>query len=373
MDSRRIRGPEGARGNGGAERRGRPSPPEPWSRRDFLRGIGAAGVLALRPAWLKAGRGPAARVGFVSGDVYARHDTGEFAYESAKRLEAVRAGLDRDGLLAKLVRIEPRRAGLEWIEAVHEPGYIETVKKDAASGARELSTGHTLICRDSFDVALWAAGGALAACDEVMAGSVERAFCAVRPPGHHASARVGMGFCVFNNAAVAARYLQAKHGLGRILIVDWDLHHGNGTQDIFYRDGSVFYFSTHQWPWYPWTGAAEETGAGDGEGATLNVPLPAGSGDPEFTEAFERRLLPAMDRFRPDFVLVSAGFDSRTGDPLGRFRVTDDGFRRLSETVLAIARDHASGRLVSLLEGGYSLPGLASAASAHVGTLLGKA
>jgi acetoin utilization deacetylase AcuC-like enzyme len=346
---------------------------EPWTRRDFLRGIGAAGVLALRPGWLRSGSGPAAQVGFVTGDVYARHDTGEFAYESAKRLEAVRTGLDRDGLLADLVRVEPRRAGLEWIEAVHAPDYIRTVQQDAASGARELSTGHTLICRDSFDVALRAAGGALAACDEVMGGKVGRAFCAVRPPGHHSSADVGMGFCIFNNAAIAARYLQRKHGLGRILIVDWDLHHGNGTQDIFYKDGSVFYFSTHQWPWYPWTGAAEETGAGDGAGATLNVPLPAGSGDREFMDAFKGKLVPAMNRFRPDFVLVSAGFDSRTGDPLGRFRVTDDGFRRLTGILLDIARDHASGRLVSVLEGGYSLPGLASAASAHVATLLGKA
>ncbi len=348
-----------------------PRPPGPWTRRDFLRGVGAGAALALWPGWLRAGTDPAARVAFVTGDVYSRHDTGEFAYENAKRLEAVRKGLDRDGLLAELVRVEPRRAGLEWIQDVHTPGYVETVKKDVASGAKELSTGHTLVSPDSFDVALWAAGGALAACDAVMSGETGRAFCAIRPPGHHASADVGMGFCIFNNAAVAARYLQKKYGLGRILIVDWDLHHGNGTQDIFYRDRSVFYFSTHQWPWYPWTGAANETGEGEGEGATLNVPLPAGSGDREFDEAFERKLVPAMDRYRPDFVLVSAGFDSRTGDPLGRFRVTDDGFRRLTEIVLAIARDHASGRLVSLLEGGYNLSGLASAVSAHVGTLLG--
>jgi acetoin utilization deacetylase AcuC-like enzyme len=232
------------------------------------------------------------------------------------------------------------------------------------------SLGLSLISRESYDVALWAAGGVLAACDEVMEGRAGRAFCAVRPPGHHASADVGMGFCIFNNAAVAARYLQKKHGLDRVLIVDWDVHHGNGTQGIFYRDGSVFYFSTHQWPWYPWTGAAEETGEGDGKGATLNVPLPAGSGDPEFIEAFEGKLRPAMDRFRPDFVLISAGFDSRTADPLGRFRLTDDGFRRLTEIVIAIARDHASGRLVSMLEGGYSLPGLASAVPAHVDALL---
>ncbi len=341
-----------------------------WTRREFFKGIGAAGALALWPNWLRAGEEPTAKVALVTSDIYSKHDTGEFAFESARRLHAVRDRLERDGLWPRLLRVEPRRADLEWIEAVHTPDYVETVKKDVESGARQLSTGHSLISRESYDVALWAAGGVLAACDEVMDGRAGRAFCAVRPPGHHASAEVGMGFCVFNNAAVAARYLQKRHGLGRVLIVDWDLHHGNGTQDIFYRDGSVFYFSTHQWPWYPWTGAAGETGQGDGEGATLNVPLPAGSGDKEFIAAFEERLRPAMGRFQPDFVLISAGFDSRTADPLGRFRVTDAGFRRLTEIVMAIARDHASGRLVSVLEGGYSLTGLASAASAHVETLL---
>jgi acetoin utilization deacetylase AcuC-like enzyme len=341
-----------------------------WTRREFIRGIGVAGALAFWPDWLRAGAEQSARVAFVTGDVYARHDTGEFAYENARRLQAVRERLERDGLWSRLLRVEPRRAELEWIEAVHTGPYVEIVRRDAESGARQLSTGHTLISRQSYDVALWAAGGVLAACDEVMAGRAERAFCAIRPPGHHASADVGMGFCIFNNAAVAARYLQKKHGLGRVLIVDWDLHHGNGTQAVFYRDGSVFYFSTHQWPWYPWTGAAGETGEGEGKDATLNVPLPAGSGDRELIDAFERLLRPAMDRFRPEFVLVSAGFDSRTSDPLGRFRVTDDGFRRLTQIVLAIARDHASGRVVSVLEGGYNLDGLASAASAHVKTLL---
>ncbi len=344
---------------------------KPRTRREFIKGIGAAGALAVWPAWLKAGGEPSSKVAFVTSDIYSRHDTGEFAYENARRLTAIRKRLGRDGLLEKLLPVEPRRAESEWIEAVHTPEYIETVKKDVAGGARQLSTGHTLISQDSYGIALYAAGGVLAACDEVVAGRAGRGFCAIRPPGHHASADVGMGFCIFNNAGVAARYLQKKHGLGRILIVDWDLHHGNGTQDIFYRDGSVFYFSTHQWPWYPWTGAASETGEGGGIGSTLNVPLPAGSGDREFIEAFEGKLRPAMGRFRPDFVLVSAGFDSRTGDPLGRFRVTDDGFRRLTEILMELARDHASGRLVSVLEGGYSLEGLASAVSAHVETLLG--
>ncbi len=340
-----------------------------WSRRDFIKGVGALGIVSVwpaRPQTANQGPGPAA---LLLDDVYAKHDTGEFAYENALRLRAVGRGLEESGLMMRLRRVEPRRAGLEWVETVHDSEYIETVKRDVASGARELSTGHTLICRDSLDVALWAVGGVLAGCDEVMAGKSRRVFCAVRPPGHHASAGRGMGFCIFNNAAVAARYVQKKYGLRRVLVVDWDLHHGNGTQDIFYRDGSVFYFSTHQWPWYPWTGAANEIGEGDGKGATLNVPLPAGSGDLEFLEAFEGKLRPAMDRFRPEFVLVSAGFDSRTGDPLGRFRVTDEGFAKLTAILTDISRDHAAGRLVSILEGGYSLEGLASAVSAHIRAL----
>jgi acetoin utilization deacetylase AcuC-like enzyme len=341
-----------------------------WTRREFIKGMGAVGFLSVWPLWPRMESEDFVRTAFISGDIYSKHDTGEFAYENAGRLRAIHEGLEENGLLPRLQRKGPYRANTDWVETVHDPEYIETVKRDAADGARQLSTGHTLISRDSFDVALWAVGGVLAGCDEVMGGKSRRVFSAVRPPGHHASAGKGMGFCIFNNAAVAARYVQKRYGLGRVLIVDWDVHHGNGTQDIFYRDGSVFYFSTHQWPWYPWTGAAEETGEGDGEGTTLNVPLPAGSGDRELIEAFNSKLRPAMDRFRPEFVLISAGFDSRTGDPLGRFRVTDIGFGKLTEIIMAIARNHAAGRLVSVLEGGYSLEGLASAVSAHLRALL---
>lgn len=342
----------------------------PWSRREFIKGMGSLGLVSVWPAWPRRGKENPGQVALLLDDIYAKHDTGEFAYENAGRLRAVREGLGENGLLPRLQRVEPRRADLDWVGTVHDREYVETVKRDVASGARELSTGHTLISPESFEVALWAVGGVLAGCDEAMQGRSRRVFCAVRPPGHHASAGRGMGFCIFNNAAIGARYVQKKYGLGKVLIVDWDLHHGNGTQDIFYRDGSVFYFSTHQWPWYPWTGAADETGEGDGKGATLNVPLPAGSGDRELFEAFEGKLRPAMDRFRPELVLVSAGFDSRTGDPLGRFRVTDKGFGKLTRIAMAISRDHAAGRLVSILEGGYSLKGLASAVSAHVRALL---
>jgi acetoin utilization deacetylase AcuC-like enzyme len=340
------------------------------SRREFMRGLGGAGLCALCPGFLKSEEEWQARVAFISGDVYIKHNTGQFAFENAGRLKAISDGLTENGLWPRLRRVDPRPATLDWVETVHRPEYIATVKSDVESGAKQLSTGHTLLSRDSFDVALWAVGAALSACDEVMRGNVDHGFCAIRPPGHHAGADRGMGFCIFNNAAIAARYLQKHHGLNRVLIIDWDLHHGNGTQEIFYRDGTVFYFSTHQWPWYPWTGRADETGEAEGKGTTLNVPLPAGSGDGELLAALEERLRPAMDRFRPEFVLISAGFDSRTGDPLGRFRVTDQGYKSLTRVAAAIARDHAASRLVSLLEGGYNLDGLAKAVSAHIQVLL---
>src|SRR5205823_4535682 len=200
----------------------------------------------------------------------------------------------------------------------------------------------------------------------VIGGELRTAFCIVRPPGHHATPDRGMGFCIFNNIAVAARYAQTRHKAGRVLIADWDVHHGNGTQDIFYADGSVLFFSTHQSPWYPGTGSADETGYAEGEGKTINCPFPAGSGRQEIAGAFEQLLIPAADEFKPDLVLISAGFDSRAGDPLGHFLLTDADFADLTSIMLTIADEHAEGRLVSVLEGGYSLSGLAAATRAHV-------
>jgi len=205
--------------------------------------------------------------------------------------------------------------------------------------------------------------------DAVFARKARNAFCAVRPPGHHATPDRGMGFCLFNNVAIAARYAQKKYGVGKALVVDWDVHHGNGTQDIFYRDGSVFYFSTHQSPWYPGTGAADETGEGAGAGTTMNAPFQAGSGRREILGAFQDRLLPAIRDFKPDLTLISAGFDSRLGDPLGQFTLSDQDFADLTILMLEVADQYSGGRLISVLEGGYSLAGLASAAATHVAAL----
>jgi acetoin utilization deacetylase AcuC-like enzyme len=212
----------------------------------------------------------------------------------------------------------------------------------------------------------------LTAVDGVIAGRHASAFCAVRPPGHHAEADRAMGFCLFNNVAVAARYAQKKHGLSRVLIVDWDVHHGNGTQNIFYDDPTVFYFSTHQYPFYPATGSTAEEGAGLGEGTTLNCPLPAGAGDREILDRFENKLLPAADAFKPEFIFISAGFDAHEEDPLAGLRVTEKGYARLTGFVKDLAARHAGGRIVSALEGGYNLAALGRSVEAHLRVLSGR-
>jgi acetoin utilization deacetylase AcuC-like enzyme len=205
--------------------------------------------------------------------------------------------------------------------------------------------------------------------DAIVEKRISNAISIGRPPGHHATPVRGMGFCIFNTIAIAARYAQHKHGIGRVLIADWDVHHGNGTQDIFYTDGTVFFFSTHQSPWYPGTGARSERGEGAGEGMTLNCPFPAGSGRKEILGAFQEQLIAAADEVKPEFVLISAGFDSRTGDPLGQFLLTDADFADLTRVMREIADKHAGGRLLSVLEGGYSLTGLAAGVRAHVEAL----
>jgi acetoin utilization deacetylase AcuC-like enzyme len=301
--------------------------------------------------------------------LYKQHTTGEGHPERPERLDAIAAALEGSGLAKNMPRIQPRPAKDDELAAVHSREYIEVVRREVARGNRSLSTGDTSIMSRSLDVALQAAGGVLNAVDAVFDGRAKNAFCAVRPPGHHATPTRGMGFCIFNNVAVAARYAQKRHGAERVLIADWDVHHGNGTQDTFWTDPTVLFFSTHQYPWYPGTGAADERGEAKGKGLTINCPFDAGAGRSEIYGAFRAQLVPAVDAFRPDFILLSAGFDSRTGDPLGRFRLTDEDFADLTRLLLDSAEKHAGGRLVSVLEGGYSLTGLASAVASHVRTL----
>jgi acetoin utilization deacetylase AcuC-like enzyme len=305
----------------------------------------------------------------VADPLYRQHQPGEGHPERPERYDAAVQALERAGLAREMTRIAPRRATEDELALCHTRGYIEIAKQDITSGANQLRTGDTYVGEASLEVALQAAGGVLNAVDAVVSGKARNAFCIVRPPGHHATPNRGMGFCVFNNIAIAARYAQRKHRAGRVLILDWDVHHGNGTQDAFYSDGSVFFFSTHQHPWYPGTGMAHETGEGEGEGTTMNCPLPAGSGRQEVLRCFDEQLAPAVKRFAPDLILISAGFDSRAGDPLGRFTLSDRDFAELTGRVLAMADKHAGGRVVSVLEGGYSLSGLGSAVAAHVEAL----
>jgi acetoin utilization deacetylase AcuC-like enzyme len=308
------------------------------------------------------------KTGLVGSLEYKKHQTGLGHPETTRRIDAVLNAIAEAKL--DLHKIDPRHATKEELQLTHTAEYIAMAERDVNAGLRQLSTGDTTISKDSYITALLAAGGVLAAVDAVIAGTVQNAFCAVRPPGHHACPARGMGFCLFNNIATAARYAQKKHGIGKVLIADWDVHHGNGTQDVFYEDGSVLFFDTHQHPLYPGTGMASENGAGKGLGCIMNNPFPAGSGRAEIYGAFENRLIKAADKFKPEFVFISAGFDSRIGDPLGNFTLTDDDFMDLTRLVKKIAKDHANSRVISVLEGGYNLEGLGKAAAAHVRAMM---
>ncbi len=309
--------------------------------------------------------------GIVADEVVKLHDTGPGHPEQPERYSVIVNQLNATGILDEVAWLTPRPAGDDELALVHSREYISLVAAEIAEGRRELSTGDTVISPQSLRAAQTAAGAVIEAVDSVFEGRVMNAFCIVRPPGHHANRSRGMGFCLFNNIAVGARYAQQTFGAKRILIADWDVHHGNGTQDIFYDDGSVLFFSTHQSPWYPGTGAQSEQGEGEGLGTTINVPLPAGSGRQEIFAAFKDVLAPATEKFEPDLILVSAGFDSREGDPLGKFLLTDHDFADLTALMMDLASQFCDGRLVSVLEGGYNLVGLAQASQAHVRALLG--
>lgn len=297
------------------------------------------------------------------------HEPGRGHPEQRARYAAVYDALKKAGLLAQSLVIEPKALSKAELTLAHTAAYLELAEREIKAGYDHLSTGDTNVGSTSWTAALAAAGCAVAAVERVVLGDAKTAFCLVRPPGHHANASKGMGFCVLNNVALAARFAKERLGIRRSLIVDWDVHHGNGTQDIFYEDGSVFFFSTHQSPWYPGTGKASETGAGDGTGTTLNCPLAAGSGRAEIFACFEKQLLPVMESFRPELIFISAGFDSRAGDPLGKFTLEDADFRDLTLLLRGVADKFGEGRIVSVLEGGYNLRGLASAAVAHCAAL----
>ncbi|MCX5722038.1 MAG: histone deacetylase [Nitrospirae bacterium] len=308
--------------------------------------------------------------GLVYDPRYLEHDMGAGHPESPNRLRAIMQQLEQSGTAARLTRIEPRKAEDEWITQIHEASYLEMLKAEAPATGRVSLDADTSMSPGSLTAAYLAAGGALAAVDAIMSKKVDHVFCAVRPPGHHAEAGHAMGFCLFNNVAIAARYAQKRYGLSRVLIVDWDVHHGNGTQHSFEEDPSVLFFSTHQFPHYPGTGRATERGRGAGEGFTINVPMEAGEGDEEYRAVFQKTLVPAADAFKPEFVIISAGFDAHQDDPLASMGLTEEGYEDLTGIVAGIAKRHANGRILSSLEGGYHLTSLAASVDRHIQALL---
>jgi acetoin utilization deacetylase AcuC-like enzyme len=303
-------------------------------------------------------------VGIHSDAKYEKHDTGPYHPESATRYRVLASALEE--LPDEFLRIPGRRAAVSEVLLAHEAYYHDVVYQDVESFSDQLRTGDTAICEESYDVALEASGAVLEAVDAVMRGDVSSVFCAVRPPGHHATATRGMGFCIFNHIAVAARYLQKKHGIRRVAIIDWDVHHGNGTEAIFIEDPDVLYISLHENGIYPFTGPASERGQGVGEGATLNIPLPANSEGELALVAWDAQITSAIDEFQPGFLLISAGFDARVDDPIGGLRWSDATFAEMTKRAVAHAEKWCDGRIVSMLEGGYNPSGLASAAVAHV-------
>ncbi len=294
-----------------------------------------------------------------------QHQTGEGHPECPERLSAVIAALEEPEF-AKLGRREAPLADQTALARVHDAGFVQHVLDSVPQAGRRALDPDTILSPGSGTAALKAAGAMIAAVDAVVEGQARNAFCAVRPPGHHAEPLRAMGFCLFNSIAVAARHAQAVHGLKRVAIVDFDVHHGNGTQAVAEKDENLFFASSHQYPFYPGTGASFETGLGN----IVNAPLPAGSGSTAFRRAYEKRILPALDAFAPDLVLVSAGFDAHRADPLAALDLEEEDFAWVTARLAEAAARHCSGRLVSVLEGGYDLRALAGSVAAHVGALM---
>jgi len=306
---------------------------------------------------------------FVTHPDYLKHDAGPGHPERPQRVAAISEAVDRSPLTETLERLRPEPVDEEQLAAVHVRDYVQHVRDVAAHGGGALDAD-TVVSPASYEIARLSAGGAVAATRAVLEGRVPAAFAAIRPPGHHALPDRGMGFCLFNNAAVAADDARRRFGLSRLCILDWDVHHGNGTQAIFYRDGGVLYISLHQEYWYPGTGAIEETGAGDGTGFTINIPLPAGTGDEGYRLAFEEVVIPVLNVSAPQGLIISAGYDAHFGDPLGGMLVTAAGFWTLAQMVFH-SRPERTG-VAAILEGGYDLAHLTDSVMATLAALAGR-
>jgi len=312
------------------------------------------------------------RTGYVYDDRYLLHDPGPWNPERPGRLEAIQQRLYKTKLIEELLPLKPYEVPMEWLKRVHETTYIRRFQTACARKERIFQTEDCGICPASYDVARLAVGGVMAAMEAVMGGVVKNAFAAVRPPGHHAERDQALGFCFFNNVAIGAFYLLEHFGLERVAIVDWDAHHGNGTQHLFEADPRVFYLSLHEDPThlFPGTGFAQERGNGPGQGFTLNLPLPTGSGDEEYLKALKEEGLPALRKFVPQFLLISAGFDAHRFDRMSLQKLTRMGYGEMGRLLLTLAKETAGGRVVSVLEGGYNFTALANCLEQHVRLLL---
>ena len=309
---------------------------------------------------------------FLSDAQFLEHDTGPGHPERSERLVAALGVVEKQRWFSSLVPLSPTPADDGWIAQVHSTNYLTRAEEACRRGQPFLDTPDVSISRRSAEIARLAAGSGIVIADQLMRGEIDNGFALVRPPGHHAETETALGFCLFNNIAILARYMQRQHGLEKVLIVDWDVHHGNGTQHTFEDDPSVLYISLHQYPYYPGTGAVSETGTGRGSGATLNCPMPAGAEDSDYEAAFTTQVLPAITEFKPDVVLISAGFDAHRSDPLAQICLSTEMYRWMTLRLMECAEQFAEGRLISLLEGGYDLNALAHCVTTHVQTLAGQ-
>ncbi|MDA3821907.1 MAG: histone deacetylase [Bacteroidales bacterium] len=300
------------------------------------------------------------KTAYLYDPIYMSHDTGQGHPECPERLMHIHSKIQSSTYFKNLLLVEPCNASFSDIELIHTRAYIKRVQKEIESNTEFLDSIDTVVCRDSFDIAIKAVGGCLALCNMVMDGKAQNGFCAVRPPGHHAEKDYAAGFCIFNNIAIAAKYIQQKHSIKKVAIMDWDVHHGNGSQHSFYNDDTVLYISTHQMPLYPGTGAENDRGSGKGEGYTLNIAMNPGSGNAEMQDAFDDIIIPALDSFQPEVLLVSAGFDAHKSDPLASLKLTTDMYYNMAKMLKESAEKHSKGRIICFLEGGYNLTALAN-------------
>ncbi len=308
----------------------------------------------------------------ITSEKYKEHITGNGFPESPKRLNAIIDHLESTGLIDELDIVEPSRKNKLICKLVHDEEYITRVRQACELGASLVDTADNPISKNSYDTALLAVGGITEAIDRVFTGKANNAMALLRPPGHHAEKGMAMGFCLFNNVAIAAKYAQKYYEVEKVAIIDFDVHHGNGTQHIFESDPTVMYISLHQYPFYPGSGSADEIGSGNAKRTTVNYPLNAGVGDDSFIDIFNNSLSDKVLKYNPDLIIVSAGFDAHINDPIGGLSVTTKGFYNVSKTIINLADEVCDGKVISSLEGGYNLKALAESVAMHLRALKGK-